>query len=212
MRVRWYHPVLVHGNQVMCCLSDPKVYSLLEDQARRVRDLMHPKTVFFSHDEIRVANWCKACQDRGKTPGAMLAENFQRCYQIEKSLSPETRIVVWSDMFDPNHNAVDKYYLVNGTWAGSWEGVPRDVIIANWNGGQAAQSLRFFAGRGHEQIIAGYYDVSDLSNFTLWDEAARGVPGVIGFMYTTWGAHFDLLEEYGKAIRPTGAGATRAPR
>jgi hypothetical protein len=212
VRVSWYHPVLVHGNQVTCCLSDPKVYTLLEDQARQVRDLMHPKTVFFSHDEIRVGNWCKSCQARGKTPGAMLAENFRRCYEIEKSLSPDTRVVVWSDMFDPNHNAVDKYYLVNGTWAGSWEGVPKDVIIANWNGGQAAQSLRFFADRGHEQVIAGYYDVSDLSNFTLWDEAARGVPGVVGFMYTTWAARFDLLEEYGKAIKPTARAASGAGR
>jgi hypothetical protein len=212
VRVSWYHPVLVHGNQVMCCLSDPKVYTLLEDQARRVRDLMHSKTVFFSHDEIRVANWCKACQSRGKTPGAMLAENFQRCYEIEKSLSPDTRVVVWSDMFDPNHNAVDKYYLVNGTWAGSWEGVPKEVIIANWNGGEAAQSLRFFAARGHEQVIAGYYDVSDLSNFTLWNDAAKGVPGVIGFMYTTWVARFDLLEEYGNAIKPTAGARSGAGR
>jgi hypothetical protein len=72
-------------------------------------------------------------------------------------------------------------------------------VIANWNGGKAAASLKFFADRGHPQVIAGYYD-GDLSNFKKWDAAAKGVPGVRGFMYTTWAHNFGLLEEYGKAI------------
>ena len=35
-----------------CCLSEPKVYDLLRDQARRVNDLYHPKTFFMQHDEL----------------------------------------------------------------------------------------------------------------------------------------------------------------
>ena len=104
-------------------------------------------------------------------------------------------------MFDPHHNAVEKYYLVNGSLKGSWEGLARDVIIANWNGDKATESLKFFADRGHSQVIAGYYDGDDLTNFQQWDRAARQVKGVIGFMYTTWQAKYGLLEQYGKAMR-----------
>jgi hypothetical protein len=107
-------------------------------------------------------------------------------------------VVVWSDMFDPNHNAVKDYYLVNGTLAGSWEGLDRSVWIANWNGGKAKASLEFFARRGHPQVLAGYYD-SD-NNFATWDAAARGVTGVTGFMYTTWQNRYDDLEKYGKLL------------
>jgi hypothetical protein len=103
-------------------------------------------------------------------------------------------------MFDPNHNAVDKYYLVNGSWKGSWEGLPNDMVIANWNGGKAADSLKFFTGRGHPQVIAGYYD-KDISNFKKWDAVAAGMLGVTVFMYTTWQHKLAHLEEYGKAIR-----------
>ena len=110
----WYHPILTHGSQIMCCLSEPKVETILRDQARRVNALFHPRTFFMSHDEIRFANWCHACQDRKQTPGKMLAENSRRCVAILKQLNPRARIVVWSDMFDPTHNAVDEYYLVNG--------------------------------------------------------------------------------------------------
>lgn len=201
VRVRWFHPVLVHGNQVACCLSEPRVYEILEDQARRVRDLFRPKRYFMSHDELRVANWCHACVSRGLTPGQLLADNARRCIAILKKIDPDAEAIVWSDMFDLHHNAVSGYYLVNGTLAGSWEGLPRGVAVANWNGQKKAESLRFFSDRGHPQIIAGYYDSGDLSGFTDWDAAARSVRGVEGFLYTTWRDDFRLLPEYGKAMR-----------
>ncbi len=102
-------------------------------------------------------------------------------------------------MFDPHHNAVADYYLVNGTLAGSWEGLPADVEIANWNGGKARESLAWFAGRGHPQVIAGYYDAGT-DNFRQWDAAAPGVPRVTGFLYTTWQGRYDDLEAYGKLM------------
>jgi hypothetical protein len=204
LSVSWYHPVITHGSQVMCCLSEPKIEQILRDQARRVNQLFHPKTFFMSHDEIRVANWCKACRDRNLTPGQLLADNVKKCTAILKSVNPKARVVVWSDMFDPHHNALDKYYLVNGSLSGSWNGLARDVVIANWNNGKARESLAFFADRGHKQLIAGYYDGDDLANFQSWDSAARGISGIEGFMYTTWQAKFGLLERYGEAIRGPG--------
>ena len=198
LRVGWYHPVLTHGSNVACCLSDPQVYALLEEQARRVNDLFHPRTFFMQHDEMRVANWCQACRARKLTPGRLLADNARRCVAILGGVNPSAKVVVWSDLFDPNHNAVDDYYLVNGSLRGAWEGLPPSVVIANWNGGKAKASLDFFARRGHSQILAGYYDGDD--NFPTWDAAARGVPGILGFMYTTWENRYDDLERYGKAL------------
>lgn len=198
LRVGWYHPVLVLGAYAACCLSEPKVYDLLRDQARRVNDLYRPTTFFMQHDEMRVANWCRACRSRKLTPGALLADNARRCARILKDVSPKAGVAVWNDMFDPTHNAVNDYYLVNGTLAGSWEGLDPSIVIANWNGGKPRPSLDFFAKRGHRQVVAGYYDSDD--NFASWDAAARGVPGVTGFMYTTWQNRYDDLERYGKAL------------
>lgn len=200
LRVTWYHPVLVHDAQVACCLAEPKVFDLLRDEAERVQKLLEPKTFFLSHDEIRVAGWCQACRDGGQSPGQLLAKNLRRCVAIIRAVNPEARIIVWSDMFDPHHNAVERYYLVNGSWADSWAGLPKDVLIANWNSGKASASLKWFAERGHGQIIAGYYDGST-DNFGRWDQAARGVPGVRGFMYTTWTNRYDHLEAFGKLLQ-----------
>lgn len=202
LKVSWYHPVNIHDGQMACCLSEPKVYELMKEEATKVNTMLKPKYFFMSHDEIRCANWCKACQDRKMTPGQLLADNMKRSVEILKEINPDAKLLVWNDMFDPHHNAVEgPYYLVNGPWTGSWEGLPKDVIIANWNGGNAAKSLKFFADRGHEQLAAGYYDVDDLSGFDNWDKARQGIPNVTGFMYTTWDQKYKLLETYGKAAR-----------
>jgi len=199
--VSWYHPILTHSYQVTCCLSEPKVFDIIRDQVRRVHEAMKPKTYFMSHDEIRVANWCKTCQDKKQTPGAILADNVRQCVRIIEEASPKAEIVVWSDMFDPNHNAVPgPYYLVNGPLTGSWDGLPKRVHLANWNGGKAQKSLKFFAERGHGQVVAGFYDSADLDGLKHWIEAAKGVRGVDGFMYTTWQHNFDHLEAYGKVL------------
>src|SRR5947208_12534365 len=46
--------------------------------------------------------------------GALLAENVKTCIQILREVNPGGRIYVWSDMFDPHHNAHKDYYLVHG--------------------------------------------------------------------------------------------------
>src|SRR5262249_54007761 len=142
LRVSWYHPVITQNSQVMCCLTEPKVYDLLRDQARRVNDLFHPQTFFLSHDEIRAANWCRASRATGGTRGERRGSTARRCVEILRDVSPKARMAVWSDMYDPHHNAHDNYYLVNGTLEGSWKGLPEDVVLANWNGEKGRESLQ----------------------------------------------------------------------
>ena len=105
-------------------------------------------------------------------------------------------------MFDPHHNAVDEYYLVNGSLEGLVGGpaARRDHRQLERRQGEG-EPRRSSPAAGHRQIIAGYYDVDDLSNFQSWDAAARGVKGVIGFMYTTWSARYSLLDRYGAELR-----------
>jgi hypothetical protein len=102
-------------------------------------------------------------------------------------------------MFDPHHNAVDDYYLVNGSLSGSWQGLHQSVTVMNWNFGQREKSLRFFAQHGNHQIIAGFYD-EPLENVSLWLETARGVPNIDGFMYTTWRSDYSKLEEAARLL------------
>lgn len=200
LQVSFYHPAIIYWGQITCCLSEPEVYEILADQVRRVEEMLHPKSYFMSHDEIRVANWCKACQDRGLTPGQILADNVRRCTTIIRDVNPEARIFVWSDMFDPNHNARDNYYLVNGTWEGSWEGLDPDIIIANWYFAKREENLPWFAARGHKQILAGYYDRKQFHTKQWLEDARRLNAPVVGVIYTTWRSQYDDLERWAESL------------
>jgi len=202
LRVSWYQPAVFYNGQVACCLSEPAVLDLLRDEARRVREAWGARGYLMQYDEIRSMNWDESCRRRQLTPGQILAEHVRRARRLLEG----STVYVWNDMFDPYHNAVRQYYLVNGDLAGSWEGLGRDIVIVNWNAPRKNASLRFFARRGHRQIIAGYFDGKPEA-IREWLSAARGVPGVIGVMYTTWRPQYDDLEAFARAC-----GVERAAR
>ena len=195
----YYHCATVHDGQAMICPSEPKTVELLREQAKAMHKLWGAKGYMMSHDEIRVLNHCAACRARDLTPGQIIADNVKVCTDILREVNPGGRIYVWSDMFDPNHNAVAKgYYLVRGPLTGSWEGLDKEVIILPWYIEKRAESLRFFAERGHRQVIAGYYD-SKPERIKEWLSTAEKIPGILGVMYTTWVNKYADLEAFAKA-------------
>ena len=153
LRVSYYHPVLIHYG-CSTCLSEPAVFEEYRRQVERVNEELHPKAFFMQHDEIRIANWCELCQSKHETPGQLLADNVRKCVAIIKEIRPDAKIWVWSDMFDPLHNAHEEYYLANGSLAGSWEGLPAEVGLINWGHHLNGQNFLFFSMRGHEQILS----------------------------------------------------------
>lgn len=195
LRVSYYHVATVYDDQAMICPSEPETVELLRDQARRMHAAWGAKGYMMSHDEIRVFNWCEACRRRHLDAGELLADDVRTCIQILRDVNPGGRIYVWSDMFDPNHNAHGDYYLVRGNLAGSWAGLDRDVIIMNWNFGKRDASLKFFADRGNRQVIAGYYD-DNPKQLLDWLKSAHDVQGLEGVMYTTWRHDFSKMEEF----------------
>ena len=195
LRASWFHAVTVYDDQAMICPSEPATVALLRDQAQRMQAAWGTRGYFMSHDEIRVFNWCPACQARGMDAGSMLADNVSTCAAILRQVNPGGRIYVWSDMFDPNHNAHANYYLARGNFTNSWSGLDSDIIVVPWYYNQRAASLQFFAGLGNRQLIAGYYD-SAPTLVTNWLNAARPYAGICGVMYTTWEENYSDLETF----------------
>ena len=67
------------------------------------------------------------------------------------------------------------------------------------------ESLKFFADRGHAQVLAGYYD-KDPQRIVEWLQMAGKARGVCGVMYTTWRHDYSKLEEFIKHVRDFEAG------
>ncbi len=195
LRVSYYHPVIIYDERLTSCLSEPKIFEEWRDEVNQANDMFHPPAFFMQHDELRVVNWCQACQSRHLTPGQLLADNVRRAAQIIREIRPDAEIWVWNDMFDPMHNAVDHYYLVNGSLKGSWEELDPGIGIVNWYHELRGKNARFFADRGEKQVLAGYYDADeDGSEIAAWVKGAEGVPGIAGAMYTTWQGKYRAME------------------
>ena len=196
-----YHFATAAGkaNNFNMCMAEPKVYEIVAKQIKWMKENGNPDVYMMAHDEIRIGGWDDSCVKSGKTPGQLLADNVRKCTEIIKQVDPGKPILAWNDMFDPFHNAnpeTKNYYLVKGKgpWAGSWEGLSSDVAIANWMQNKL-DSLKFFADRGHQQILAGYYD-HDPKDIVDWLNTSKQARNVVGVMYTTWAGDYSNLEKF----------------
>jgi len=200
--VSYFHPQRIYNDQVLVSLEDPKVFQLMDDQMKRVSAAWNAPGYFMNYDEIRIAGWEKQPEGTPLPPGELLARHVSRAAEIVKKYAPDARVYTWSDMFTPFHNASKGdgpgYYLVNGWWYGSWEGLPKEVVIMNWSGGK--EGLQFFAGRGHSQMIAGYYDGNPVESVRSWTQKVQGVPDIIGMMYTTWQNRYNDMPAFFQAL------------
>ena len=194
--------VMCYNDQVPICMSEPKTYQLIETCVENVQKHLQPDYWFLEHDEIRMQGWDKSCQDTGKTCGQILGDNITRCAAIIKKHSPDAKgIYVWSDLFDPFHNAGFKgeaFAVCKGInpWDKSWEGLPKEVGLINWNAGKA-DSVKFFSEQGHPQIIS----TNSPSGVVQILNKADGLKGITGAIYVTWNGDFsNVVEKYAQAV------------
>jgi hypothetical protein len=198
LRVSWYHSVLIHDSQITICMAEPEVYEIWEEEARLLALRMQPGAILLNMDEIRMGGTCAACA--GKDMARLLGECITRQVEILRRHFPGVRVYIWSDMLDPNHNAHAGYYLVDGDFTGSWNHVPKDLVIAVWGGEPREKSLRFFDQEGFQTLVACYYDADDLEAVKGWLELAPQYPSIRGFMYTPWTRKYGLLGAFGDLL------------
>jgi hypothetical protein len=211
LRVSFYHPIIIYEDRITSCLSEPKIFDDWREEVRKVNELLHPAVFFMSHDELRTINQCALCRSKKMTPGELLAWNVKKASQIIRDARPDAEIWVWNDMFDPMHNAVDRFYTVHGSLAGSWKGLDKDVGIVNWHGGLMGKNAKFFADLGLRQILSGYYDGDENgSDIAKWIAATKEVPGIVGAMYTTWEDKYEAMDVW--AEKAWGGRAAKSAR
>jgi hypothetical protein len=199
LRIGWYHSMLIHDSQVTTCMAEPELYDIFDHEAKLLAGRLHPRRVMLSMDEVRMGGTCKACA--GRDMAQLLGECVTKQAAAIRRYSPKTEVYVWSDMFDPNHNAHGNYYLIQGDFTGSWKHVPKNLIMAVWGGEPREKSLQFFAEQGFPALVACYYDADNLDDVKRWLATAKRSPNVRGFMYTPWTKRYDLLPTFGELIK-----------
>lgn len=187
--------------------------------AQKIESIFNASKFFIYYDEWRVMNWDPACGDIAA--GNYLSNTLKKMVATMRTIKPGYEFITWSDMFDRYHNAVPNYWMVNGSLVNSWDALPPGITVMNWNMQSpaiASNSLKFFSDLGVQQIIAMYYDDTQLSNIEKWlqslDLAEReGSRNIKGFMYTTWRGNngYNDLEKVAARIREKAPGRWPQP-
>ncbi len=198
LRVSYYHGFSINDGQTTICMAEPKVYEIWRDMARRMHSAVAPPRYLLSMDEIREGGTCAAC--RGRNMAQLLGECLTSQFRMLREVNPKVDVWVWSDMLDRNHNARDKYYLVNGDYTGSWNYVPKELGIVTWYYERRALSLPFFSRLGFRTLAGAYYDADTLDNPRGWLEELRKTANAQGIMYTTWQNRYGLLADFGALV------------
>ncbi len=201
LRVDHYHGMAVNAGQVSVCMSEPKLYRIWREQVRLMREVLGPRRFcLLSMDEIRAGGSCHACKRCGLSMAELLGECLTRQFQMLRADHLQAEIFVWSDMLDPNHNAHANYYVVEGSYEGSWRHVPGELGIVAWHYAKRRASLRHFSGMGFRTLAGAYYDADSLDHVHDWLEALDETPGAVGIMYTSWQNRYELLADFGDLV------------
>ncbi len=200
LRVDYYHGTTIYRDQTALDMSEPAVYEVWQHQIPLIEKYLAPKKYFLSMDEVRVGGFCEACQRRHLSMAQILGECVKRQYDMIRVANPQAEVYVWSDMFDPNHNAREKYYLIDGSFDGTWKYLPKDLVIACWYYEKRDLSLGFFSKLGFQTLAGAYYDADNLDNPKGWLESLDRTPGAVGIMYTTWENKYELLPAFGDLV------------
>jgi hypothetical protein len=200
LRVSYYHGMAVNRGQVTACMSEPEVYDIWARQVRLMHEHLAPNKYLLSMDEIRAGGSCQACKERKLSMAQILGDCVTQQVRIIHDVNPQAELFIWSDMFDPNHNAHDDYFLVDGDFTGSWNYIPKDLVIVCWYYNKRVESLGFFSSLGFRTLAGAYYDGDTLENPTGWLETLDDTPGACGIMYTTWQNKYELLAPFGNLV------------
>ena len=204
LRVSYYHGTTIYAEddpEVPICASAAKVREIWKQQIPLIEKYLAPKRYFLDiGDEQRAINRDASCKRRKKEASALVGDTTQWLYDQVRAVNPKAQVLVWSDMFDPNHNSVKKYFLVDGSLENTWKYLPRDMGIVCWYFDRRKESLEFFSSHGFKTISSAGPDSSALENPKGWLAVMDNTPGATGIMYTTWSNDFKLVAPFGDLV------------
>ena len=199
--ISFYQPARAIAHQYSTCMSEPALYDEFRKSAKEIMKALNPHKWFLSMDEVRAGGTCAACEARHMDMAHILGDCITKQRAIIKEVRPDAEIYIWSDMLDPKHNARDNYFNCKGTFEGSWNLIPKDIIISCWYHKIREDSMSFFEKLGFRTQAAAYYDVDSLDSSREWLETCNHTKNCTGIMYTSWRRKYALLEEFGKMVQ-----------
>ena len=199
-----WHGMPTANGQVSGSWNNEQNFANMRLIHQRLYDTFKPDGFLLNYSEIRTGGY-EPNDTQYKNSGEALGRSIERAFADLFEVAPNAEYYFWSDMIDPNHNAIEKYYQINSSLEGIWNYVdPDKVTLATWWEGDKITklgplSLKFFEDLGFKQVVGAYYDANVIDNYNRWQNAAQGLNLVNGSLYATWTRprNFQDIESFG---------------
>jgi len=199
LTIDYYQAMATHGIPT-ACPSLPEFYDIKAEVIERVHEVLRPHGYLINTSEVRGGGWCQTCTERNVSPAEIMGSCYAKQAELIRTVEPDADIYVWSDMLDPEHNAIPEYFLYRGDLTGSWDFIPKDLKIVCWGSVPGKHTVQHFDKLGFELIAAAYYDADSADNVESWLVQLAKTPQAIGIMYTTWRDQYDFLETFAEIV------------
>ncbi len=197
--ISFYQGIALHESQVTFCMSEPKLYEIWRSQARAIHEAIAPHKYFLNVTQVRAGGTCETCKQRGIAVAQILGDCITRQMSIVRELNPNAEVFVWSDMLDDNHNARNNFYLVDGDLTGSWNYIPKDLIIVCWCHKLRNESMHYFSSRGFKTLACINSD-KGADEIRDWLQVMKKTPDTNGAMYTSFENDYTKLASFGRVV------------
>jgi len=199
LRVSFYQGIALHESQVTYCMSEPRMYEIWRSQARAIHEAFAPQKYFLNVTQVRAGGSCETCKERGISVAQILGDCITRQLNIVRELNPNAEVFIWSDMLDGSHNARDNYYLVDGDLTGSWNYIPKDLVIVCWHYKLRNESMHHFSNLGFKTLVCINAD-KGADEIRYWQQAMKNTPESGGAIYTSFENDYTKLASFGKFV------------
>lgn len=190
-----------NGTRIPYCPSSERTYKIMENAMAAVVYSAKPDYISIGHDEIMGLNRDSRCRKRNLTNSELLAEDINRLYDIIRGLDPDIKLFIWDDMFNPLHNARERFQMqfggIRGETSSALDLIPQDTIFMIWwydekePFNKLTDSSSYFSEKGFKYLITGWKNKDAISK---WSKVTAQDENCLGIIATAWSGWKSDLE------------------
>ena len=171
----------------------PIVFQLMDE----LIDAFQAEAFHVGMDEIFLLGSEMSPSTKGKDPALLFADAVKK---IHSHLVRKRRVemLMWGDrLIDGKKFDFGEWEAATNGTAAAIDLIPKDIIICPWHYEvrETYPSIPMFIGKGFRVVPAGWKDVDATRNLIKFAQLNAG-PGILGYMFTTWGVKKDVLTEF----------------
>ena len=126
----YYHANPIE-NKLMICPTNPATIAQILRQFEWIDGIFKSSEYLLDLNEVRTFNWCDECKRLELSSSELLNLFVRKLHKRLKTAKAKAVFIIWSDMFDPYHNARSPYYCARGGFENTGLSLPSDFVVAS---------------------------------------------------------------------------------